>query len=303
MSVGFLLGAYIKRIMKRWLGIMVLAAVLLRGQSLETIMRFNEPMQERSAPAPSAEVKREEPMAFAPEFSAGVEASGRYMYEGWARNDRPVGIVQAEFSESIGYLGFWGVYDFNDRLGRRWRFEEERFYAGVHCPLTQATAEKPVELDLNWTCLRYPRRSRLDSAELSLGLNAPEIYRGRDWRLGFGLALVHDYELETTAMVPHLEYEHFLNDGGTLSALLRGEMHWGDTGKVRRLTDGGCDGNAFHAAVLRAELSWRFHKNWEAVPYVATALHPDRRARQAARDSALDSEAVLWGGLRVSCHF
>ena len=85
--------------------------------------------------------------------------------------------------------------------------------------------------------------------------------------------------------------------------MLRGEAHWGDTGKLRRLTDRRCDGNAFHAAVLRTELSWRFHKHWEAVPYVAAAFHPDRRAREAARDSALDSAATLWGGLRVSCHF
>ena len=285
---------------------MVLAAGMAFAQSLETVRRFYEAAEEKPAPAqnaPAAEVKREEPVAFAPEFSAGVEAASRHLYEGWTRNDRPVGIVQAEFSESIGYAGFWGVYDFNDRLGRKWRFEEERFYAGVHCPLTQDASQTPVELDLSWTYLRYPRRTRLDSAELSAGLNAPEIYGGRGWRVGYGLALLHDYELETTALVQHLEYERFLNDSGTLSGLLRGELHWGDTGKARHLTDGGCDGNAFHAAVARAEISWRFHKNWEAVPYVAAAMHPDGRAREAARASALDSAAVVWGGIRLSCHF
>lgn len=242
-------------------------------------------------------------LEFAPDFNTALDWSSRHMREGWARNDRPVGIGQAELSERGGYLGVFAVYDFNDRLNRKWRFEESRFYAGISGDYAGEGSHGPLSFDFSWAYLYYPKRTRSNSAEISADLAMHEFYKGDDWFFGLGVTLIHDYELEESTIAPYLEFSQRLNASGTLNWDAVATLYWGDTKKVKNITDGGCGSSAFYASTLKVSLHWEFAQGWRLSPYAAISAYPDRRARNAAKVSEMNCEAVFWGGLRLTRTF
>ncbi len=240
---------------------------------------------------------------FDPSYNMSLEYASQFVREGWARNNRPVAIGQFEFAEGVGYLGAWGVYDLNNQIGRKWRFEESRFYAGVAGDFAGSGKYGPLSYDLSWSYLYYPGRTDMNSAEICFGLALHRCFHGENWRLGFNVNFIHDYELEESTIAPAATYTLSFNKERTIDLEIRAELYWGDTEKARNMTDGQCDSNAFYAAVLRATLNWEFADGWTLSPSIAASTAPDRRARHAKANDELNSAGTIWGTIRLTRSF
>ena len=267
------------------------------GQSAETRAQFygQEP--------PKPEVRIPELPAFSPDFGLNLAWHSRNMKEGWTRCDGPTGALQAEFSESGAYLGFWGAYDFTDRVNRKWRFQETRLYAGFAMNFINAGKFGPVTIDLSWTYNHYLDHSRDDAPELSLAFALDQLYHRGRWQAAASLTLNHNYDDEESWLDFATRLTCLLDEAGRKSIVTSFHLYWGDSRKVRTITSRQGIGNAFYAAVLQTEYEWYFTDHLALSPYIALASAPDRRARHAAKASPRDASATVWAGLRLTWQF
>ena len=286
--------------MKRFLVLLlslVLAATAF-AQSAETRAKF---YGQEPPPAESPRVPALPP--FSPDFGLDLGWHSRSMREGWTRCDGPVGTLQAEFSESGAYLGFWGAYDFTDRVNRKWRFQDTRFYAGFGMDFVNAGSFGPVTLDLSWTYNHYLDHTTDDNGEIGLTVALNQLFQQGRWLGALSLGVNHNYDDEETWMDLAGRVTCLLDESGRKSIITTLHLYWGDTAKLQDITERRVNGNAFYAVVLQTEFNWHLTEHLYLAPYLALSCAPDRRARRAAREMPMDSVAVLWAGLRVGLQF
>lgn len=240
---------------------------------------------------------------FEPDLNAAIEYSTRLMRDGWAHNSRPVGIGQLEFADAPGYMGVWGAYDFNDRLGRQWRFEEARFYGGITLPLQKFPFDIPAYADFSWSYLAYPGRHEQNSQEWSFSIFSDGIFQGESWKIGGRLTVIYDSELGEKAVSLATNYQRKITADGRLGWDLQWELHWGDNDRMTRLSNENCASNAFYATVVRAGLEWAITPQWILRPAVGISAGLDQRARHALKEDWLNSAAMVWGSLRLTRTF
>ena len=278
--------------------VVALAATAL-AQSAATRAKFYG-----QEPPPEAEQPRIPDLPpFSPDFSIDLGWHSRNMREGWTRCDGPVGTLQAEFSESGAYLGFWGAYDFTDRVNRKWHFQDTRLYAGFAMDFINTGTFGPVTIDLSWTYNHFLDHTTDDNGELGLTLALNQlIHKGR-WLGAVSLGLNHNYDDEESWLDLAGRITCLLDENGRKSIVTTLHLYWGDTAKLQALTDRCVNGNAFYAAVLQTEFEWHLTDHLTLSPYLALSSAPDRRARHAAKDSPMDSSALLWAGFRFGWQF
>lgn len=301
---------------------LVFLSMALLGQSAETRARFQgtAPNPPPLAPNPLRQQLRGLPLPpppppmtpekaaalppmpeFSPALSLSAEWATRYMRDGWCRNDQPVGILQAEFSEGVGYVGVRGVYDFTDAADRQWKFQEAWFYAGVSTDFTDAGDFGPVSVDLSWTHNVMPGNSGENHGEIGLGFYLNEMYAGEKWTMTSGLQFDYDYDRHAVNARLHLRGDWLLNDDGTLRWNASAALYWGDTRKLRLLTDERRHEHGFYASVWRTGLEWDFAPGWTLSPEVSLSYVPERPVRRIAEDDRFHHPAVAWGGIRLTC--
>lgn len=244
-------------------------------------------------PAPPAVIP------FEPSLALSAEWSSRYMKYGWCRNDRPVGILQAEFSESVGYVGVRGVYDFTDTVNRQWQFQEAWFYAGASADFVNAGEWGPVTVELSWTHNTMPGNSGENHGEIGLGFYLNQMYVSEQCRLSSGLQIDYDYDRSAANIRFNLAWEQCLNREGTLFWRSDAALYWGDTSKIYLLTEKCRREHGFYATVWRTALEWHFREGWRLSPEISFAYVPERPLRQAAGESAWHHPSTLWGGIRI----
>ena len=268
------------------------------AQSAETRAKFygKEP-----PPAPTPRIP--EPPPFSPDFSLDLAWHSRNMREGWTRCDGPTGTIQTEFSESGAYLGFWGAYDFTDRVNRQWRFQDTRFYTGFAMDFINAGTLGPVTVDLSWTYNHYLDHTTDDNGEIGLTLALNHLFQKKQWLGAASLAANHNYDDEETWLDLAGRLTYLFDEAGRKSIVTTLHLYWGDTAKLQGLTNHDVDGNAFYAVVLQTEFNWHLTDHLYLAPYLALSCAPDRRARHAAQDDPMDSAAVLWAGIRFGWQF
>lgn len=279
---------------KFFLFVLLAAASLAWGQSAETRQQFYHPEQ-----VPVVRPVR----PFEPEFNAALTLSSRYMRDGWCRNSDSVALGQAELTESGLYLGTRSTFDFTNKAHRRNRFQDARFYMGFGMPFTNTGCMGPVVVDICWTYNLYPDHAKENSGELSLAFQLNEIWQKGRWAQSGDLTFSHNYDKNETYAVLGTTLYFVLREDGSLQLENSALLYWGDTRKLRRLTDSQCDGNAFYTAAYQCSLPWHFKENWTLTPFVEVDIHPDGRARKAAKADDFNSTANFLAGLRLSCHF
>ena len=273
---------------------LAMGMALAWGQSAETRAKFY------GQESPKPEIKLPELPPFSPDFGLNLAWHSRNMKEGWTRCDGPTGILQAEFAESGAYLGFWGAYDFTDRVNRKWRFQETRLYAGYAMNFINAGKFGPVTIDLSWTYNHYLDHSHDDAPELSLAFALNQLYHHGRWQAAASLALNHNYDDEETWLDFATRLTCVLDEEGRKNLVTSLHFYWGDSRKVRAIANRPGLGNAFYTSVLQTEFEWRFTEHLTLAPYLALATAPDQRARHAAQDSPMNANATLWAGLQLT---
>ncbi len=225
------------------------------------------------------------------------------MRNGWCRNDKPVGIIQAEFHESVGYAGFRGIYDFTDTVGREWKFQEAWFYAGAAADFADAGDFGLLTVDLSWCHNVQPGHSGENHGEISLGFFLGQMYQSETSNLSSGLQFDYDYDRHAVNAHLHLRYDRILNQRGTLRYNLAGILYWGDTKQMQLLTDHQRDEHGFYSAVCKTGIEWDFAQNWTLAPELSFAFVPERPTRRIAEDAPYHHPALLWGGVRLTFHW
>ncbi len=279
---------------------LTICVILAYGQSAETRAKF---YGEEPPPPPDKFQKLMELPPFSPDFAVDAGWHSRNMREGWTRCDGPIGTIQAEFAESGAYLGVWGAYDFTDRVNRKWRFQDTRFYAGFAMDFINAGDYGPVTVDLSWTYNHYLDHSTDDAGEIGLTLSLNQLYQKERWHAATSLGVNHNYDDEETWLDLAGRLTCLLDESGRKSIVTTLHLYWGDTAKLQHLTDRRVDGNAFYAVVLQTEFDWYLTEHLHLSPYLALAGAPDRRARHAAKENPMDAAAILWAGLRIGWLF
>ncbi|MBR6470491.1 MAG: hypothetical protein IKS83_01715 [Victivallales bacterium] len=271
------------------------------AQSAETRAKFyGQPSPPKTADT-SPRVPELPP--FSPDFSIDLAWNSRNMREGWTRCDGPTGTLQAEFSESGAYLGFWGAYDFTDRVNRKWRFQDTRFYAGFSMDFINAGTLGPVTVDLSWTYNHYLDHTTDDNGEIGLTLALNQLIQKDRWLAGAAISVNHNYDDEETWLDLAGRVIFPLDDDARKSIVTTLHLYWGDTAKLQGLTNHDVDGNAFYATVLQTEFEWKLTAHLRLAPYLAFSYAPDRRARHAAQTDPMNSAGILWAGIHLVWQF
>lgn len=279
------------------------ASLLCFAQSPEMRMQFYA--QERGeavSPVPQARPVIPPPR-FEPTCSFGLGLSSRYVREGWCENSSMVSVMQAEVSESGLYMGVTGTYNFSGTAGRRRHFQDDRFYMGYALGFTNTGVMGPVVVDLCWTYNGYPGESEENSGSLSMSFLLNEIWQSGRFALTGAFTLEHNYGKNTTFALTDATLVYSVTEDGSWQWANSLMFYWGDTRKLRRMTDGMVGGNAFYTAAWRSSLTWNVNGTWSVEPFVQTDMHPDSRSRDAARDDAFNSAVTFLGGIRLNCHF
>lgn len=243
------------------------------------------------------------PPSFLPQYSLGGSLASRYDREGWGRNSSPVAILQAELQESGLYLGLMGTYNFSDSAGRERHFQDSRLYLGYSMAFQDTERLGPVYVDFCWTYHAYPGSSRENAGSLSLALHGGELWRWKRLALAGTLSVEHNYGKNETFAVGEATLRLPLREDHSLAWENSLALFWGDSRRMRRMTEGECRENALYTLSLRSELPWRPRQGWEITPFLEASFHPDGRAREAARASRHNAAATLAVGLQVSRHF
>ena len=273
------------------------------SQSAETRAQFYGQQPPTPTPAESKAKRLLELPPFDPDFAVDLGWHSRNMREGWTRCDGSTGTIQAEFSESGAYLGVWGAYDFTDHVNRKWRFQDTRFYVGFAMDFLNAGDFGPVTIDLSWTYSHYLDHSTDDGGEVGIAFALNQLYQKNRWLAAASLGLNHNYDDEETWLDLAGRLACLLDESGRKSIVTTLHLYWGDTAKVRDVTDRRVNGNAFYALVFQTEFEWRLTEHLTLSPYLALSCAPDHRARLAAKDAPMDSAAILWAGIRLGYQF
>ncbi|MGN0866446.1 MAG: hypothetical protein ACI4SG_02050 [Oligosphaeraceae bacterium] len=263
-----------------------------------------QPLLTVPAPAPKAPAPRVVPRTapFLPSFSLGGTLASRYIREGWCRNSSPVAIFQGEIQESGLYLGLQEVYNFSDRAGRGRHFQDSRLYLGYAMSFGDTGFLGPVTVDVCWTYNAYPGHSRENSGSLALSLQLEEFWRGERLALTGALSLEHNYGKNQTFAVTEATLHCAIREDGALMWENSLALFWGDSRRMRALTQEDCGGNALYTLSLASSLPWEVGQ-WVIAPFLEADFHPDSRARKAAKRDDFNAAATVTAGLRVSRHF
>lgn len=268
------------------------------GQSAETRAQFN------GVPAPKLPTLEVRPVRpFEPVFSTALSLNSKYFRDGWCENSSPVAIGQFEVCESGLYLGTRSTFNFSDRAGRGRHFQDVRYYIGCGVPFVNTGHLGPVTVDVCWTYNLYPGKSNDNSGEIAISFQLDEIWQKGPWALTGALSLNHNYGKNECYAVTDATLHYCLRQDGSLMIDNTALLYWGDTRKLRRVTDGQCGGNAFHTAGFRCALPWSFRDDWHLTPFVEVDIHPDTRARKAAQRDSFNSAATVQAGLSLTCQF
>lgn len=257
------------------------------------------PAPAEQAPAPRL-VPRTAP--FLPSLSLGGTLASRYIREGWCRNSSPVAILQGEVQESGLYLGLREVYNFSDRAGRGRHFQDSHLYLGYAMAFGDTGFLGPVTVDFCWTYNAYPGHSRENSGSLSLALQLEEFWRWERLALSGSLSLEHNYGKNETFAVAETTLHCALREDGALIWENSLGLFWGDSRRMRAMTQGDCGGNALYTLALTSSLPWQVG-DWVIAPFLEADFHPESRARKAAKRDDFNAAATVTAGLRVSRHF
>ncbi|MCQ2396643.1 MAG: hypothetical protein MJ106_02975 [Lentisphaeria bacterium] len=272
-----------------WALLAGLACTCIWGQSAATRAKFYGLPE----PAPVPQEPQLPPVKpFEPDFAVGISLDSKYFRDGWCRNSSPVAVGQFEICESGLYLGTKDVFDFSDKAGR-----------GRHFQYANTGHMGPVNVDFCWTYNTYPGDSRENSGEISLALQLSEILKKGCFVLTGGVSLNHNYGKNETYAVADAVLHFSLLESGDLQFEHAFMLFWGDTWKVRRITNGECDGNAFYSAGCQCALPWNVNDALTITPFVEVDVHPDSRARKAAKNDAFNANANVQAGLKLTCHF
>ena len=303
-----------RRLLLSIFGLLLFAGVCF-GQSREARQIFLNPVLGQSIPVPKpAPSPSPSPVAasspapvvvpmdaeFDPHLSLGGGLSSGYIRDGWCENSSPVLGMQAEFMEGGMYVGIRSTYDFSGKAGRRRHFQDSRLYLGYSMPFRETGSLGPVSVDICWTYNTYPGHSEENSGSLSVGLNLEEIWRSGRFVVTGGVTLEHNYGKNETFVATEAACHLSLAEEGALQWENALVLFWGDSDRMRRMTASENAGNALYTLMWRSALPWDLGHGWSVTPYAEILFHPDRRARDAAREDAFNSAATALAGVRIS---
>ena len=316
------------------------AALSLRAQSPETRRQFHgtqpkpagaplqmpwlrlKPTTPTSAPAPTQQPaapadgkprvvhrqSRQHPTrdfdwrdTFQPDFSLAADWRSMLLRDGWVASARPVGTLQAEMTESGGYIGLFGAYDFSRQRDDHWNFAEARAYLGYAVRCLNEGPLGTVTVDAGWAYTAFPSSGEDRFGELHLDLHWDELLTADTWRLTAEAGYAWNYDDSQNTLHVGAAHTWLLQPEGRLGWTNRAALFWGDGPKARSLAGRG--GPMFYGLDCTSRLRWQFAQGWTLAPYAGVLLFPDHRAERAARKGRIHRAAAFHAGCAVEWSF
>ena len=221
--------------------------------------------------------------------------------DGWVTCARPVGTLQAEMTESGGYVGLFGVYDFSRQRDDRWNFNEWRAYLGYAVRCLNNGPLGTVTVDAGWTYTGFPNGSDDRFGELHLDLRWDELLTADTWRVTAEAGYAWNYDDSQDTVHVGAAHTWLLQEEGRLGWTNRLALFWGDGPKARSLAGQGRQ--MLYGLDWTTRLRWQFAQGWTLAPYAGILLYPDHRAERAARNGAIHRGAAFHAGCALEWNF